>query len=246
MNISYAGLSHIGLIRKNNEDSWYADKSSGLFIVADGMGGHRAGEVASGLVVEHLPQILSKHLPAPGAELTEASIEPIKSALNELNSLVYLQGAATGGHYGMGATAVALLVRNNKAIVGHMGDSRLYLLRNSQLLQVTHDHSITQYLIDLGEISAEEALNHESKGRISQYLGMKADPFPDILLLSLEKHDRLLLCSDGLNGMINDEQICDLLVNHDEPHEACDALVEAAKHAGGNDNITTLIVDITH
>lgn len=244
MQISHAGLSRTGLIRKRNEDSWYADLASGVFIVADGMGGHRAGDVASGLVVEYLPQILARYSLPSETGLYQDNIEQLKSAMNELNQLIFLQGAAQPGQSGMGATAVILLVSNHRAMVGHMGDSRMYLQRDKKLVQVTHDHSVTQHLIDHGEISEEEAVSHESKGRISQYLGMKAEPFPDILLLTLKKHDRMLLCSDGLNGMVGDQQINELLSGHADPEDACTALVKAAENAGGIDNITTLIVDV--
>ncbi|MCW8963478.1 MAG: protein phosphatase 2C domain-containing protein [Gammaproteobacteria bacterium] len=244
MNTLFAGLSDVGLIRKNNEDSWYADTGNGLFIVADGMGGHHGGEVASGLIVEHLPELIKDFPPAPDVELTLESTESLKSALVELNSLIYLQGLAQPGRQGMGATAVVLLVHKDKAIVGHVGDSRLYILRDRKLVRITHDHSITQYLVDLGEIQESEAANHAASGQISQYLGMKEDPVPDMVLLSLEKDDRLLMCSDGLNGMLDDQQITEITSGQPTPRDACEALVKAAKYAGGKDNITTIVVDI--
>ena len=244
MNTSFSGLSDIGWIRKKNEDSWYADNNSGLFIIADGMGGHHGGEVASGLVVEHLPEILKKYPLMSEVEFSEESTDHLQAALSELNTLIYLQGLAQPGHAGMGATAVVLLIRDHKAIVGHLGDSRQYLFRNGRLVQVTHDHSITQYLIDLGKITQSEANHHATSGQIMQILGKKEEPFPDIMLLNLEKGDRLLMCSDGLNGMIDDQQISHLLSGQRGPEAACEALVKAAKNAGGKDNVTTLVIDI--
>jgi len=144
----------------------------------------------------------------------------------------------------MGATTVMLLVRGRQALVGHMGDSRLYRLRDHQLEQITHDHSITQYLIDTGEISENEAADHESSGRISQYVGMSGEPLPGIQLLPLETNDRLLLCSDGLNSMLGNEQINQLMANHKTSNKTCHALIEAAKTAGGKDNITSIVIDI--
>lgn len=245
MNLAYAGLSDTGLIRNQNEDNWYADTSSGLFIVADGMGGHRSGDTASGLIVEYFPHLI-QHFPLqPNDAFSGKNVEHLRAALEELNSYIYQHGVANNDCYGMGATAVVLLISDSNAIIGHMGDSRLYSYRDKQLDQVTHDHSITQYLIDLGEISHEEASSHQSKGRISQYFGMPEDPVPEVLLMELEVGDRLLLCSDGLNTMLSDQQICKIMTDQNRPEDACSALIDAANQAGGKDNITTIVIDVT-
>ena len=143
----------------------------------------------------------------------------------------------------MGATVVMALVQDDRAFIAHMGDSRAYLLRRGKLRPLTDDHSIVGILLRTGEIRPEEAEHHPARGQLSRYVGMEDEVYPDVRTVRLASGDRLLLCTDGLTGMVPDDTIMGLLAVSEEPQVACDHLVEAANAAGGKDNITAVIVD---
>ena len=143
----------------------------------------------------------------------------------------------------MGATVVLAMIKRRSAYIAHMGDSRAYLFRDNQLKQLTEDHSIVGILLRHGDITPEEATEHPAKGRLSRYVGMEGKVYPDVRSIAIKKEDRLLLCSDGLSGMLNDRNIAELLIMHPDPQAACKALADAANSAGGTDNITVVIVD---
>ena len=241
--IAYAGLTDRGRVREQNEDNWFGDPDQGLFVVSDGMGGHAAGEVASKIVVETLPRLLrqrmkgSKDLSNPGAS------RGIVSAISELSNQVRDESKNRPGLAGMGATVVIALIRDAHALIAHMGDSRAYLFKDGRLEQFTKDHSIIQLLIDSGEITPEEAVTHPARGKITRYVGMQGEPIPEARFLELEPGDRLLLCSDGLTGMVSDSEITNVLRAATAPEITCQSLVEAANAVGGEDNITAVVAD---
>ncbi len=233
-----------GPVRARNEDSSFIDEESGLFIVSDGIGGAQAGEVASRMVTTVLPRMILPRL----AGGREAHSQAIRSWLRRdmllLSRGMYLESAGNPLAEGMGATVILVLVLANRAFVGHMGDSRAYLCRAGGLTQLTRDHSILSLLLQAGEISVAEAQVHPARGRLTRYVGMKEEVDPDIHTVRLQDGDRLLLCTDGLSGMISSAQIVQILNLFPDPAQACRRLVETANEAGGSDNVTALIVNV--
>ncbi len=242
--IENAGLSDRGLVRKENEDSWSAAPELGLFIVSDGMGGHLGGAVASRIVAEALPKILRKRM-APIENFADPRArEHLEGALSELSTQVREQGRNEPGLRGMGATVVLVMIKGSEALVAHMGDSRAYQLRGGRFTQLTRDHSVVELLIEEGEITRNGAATHPARGQITCCVGMEGDPLPDVMTLDLELGDRLLLCTDGLTGMLCDEEIQKILESRMGPKDACRRLVDAANEAGGNDNVTAVVLDV--
>jgi PPM family protein phosphatase len=242
-NLTYAGLTDIGSVRDNNEDSWSADEAFGCYIVSDGMGGALAGEVASHMVVEDLPKALKTHLPEKIDDIGSEEVRTqVFKALSEVNDAVCKRSAEDPQCTGMGATVVMVLIRESHAMVVHAGDSRAYLLRNGALSLMTKDHNMLQVLIDEGVVAPEDAFGHPAGCELLCDVGMPEGMFADVLYLDLEKDDKLLLCSDGLNGMIYDEQIKHIISKDLPLDDICEELVAAANEAGGHDNVTSLII----
>jgi len=242
--LSHAGLTDVGIVRGNNEDSWSADADFGCYIVSDGMGGALAGEVASQMVVDMLPGALKEHLPEQIDDIGDEEIRNmVFKALTEVNDAVCKRSSEDPKCAGMGATVVMILVRGTQAMVVHAGDSRAYLLRNAELSRMTKDHNLLQVLLDEGTVTPEEAIGHPAGCELLCDVGMPEGMYADVLYFDIEAGDKLLLCSDGLNGMILDDQIKHI-VNKNETLEAlCDELIESANEAGGQDNITALIIN---
>jgi protein phosphatase len=241
--ITAAGLTDRGRIRKKNEDHWFADPERGLFIVSDGMGGHVGGELASKIVVEVLSSLLKTRLEG-FQDLSEPHVAKyILKTLAEFNEHFRDESNKHANIAGMGATVVLVLVRNAHALISYMGDSRAYLLRKSSLERLTRDHSIVQILVDTGELTPKQAATYPGRSQITRYVGMDGKALPEARLITLHPGDRLLLCSDGLTGMLTDLVITRLLLKHFNPEDACRALILAANAAGGHDNITAVIID---
>jgi protein phosphatase len=238
-----AGLSHIGKVREENEDTFVMDPELGLFIVSDGMGGHRGGELASNIVIEDLPVMIEVRLDKlkVGSPATIRSL--FKKAIGEQSRQLNLEGTSETGFRDMGATLVVALLRKDRAYIANLGDSRIYRFRNRNLLQLTKDHSVVSELLDKGKIKPEEVENHESQGEITHYIGMEDKAGPHIRSFQLKKGDRLLLCTDGLTDEIDDKAIAAILAEQQDCTQACQALVDAANATGGQDNITIVIVD---
>ena len=241
--IAYAGLTDCGRVREHNEDNWFGGPEQGLFIVSDGMGGQAAGEVASKIVVETLPELIRQRLKGIDDLAARDAKKRIVSAISDLSNQVRNESRKRPGLAGMGATVVLVLIRESLALIAHMGDSRAYLFRGGRLEQLTKDHSIVQLLIDSGEITPEEAATHPARGKITRCVGMQGEPIPEARCLELETGDRLLLCSDGLTGMVSDAEITGVLRTDNAPEIVCQSLVEAANARGGEDNVTVVAVD---
>ncbi|MBF0542180.1 MAG: Stp1/IreP family PP2C-type Ser/Thr phosphatase [Nitrospirae bacterium] len=242
--INYAGLSDIGRVRKINEDSWSVDYDYGLFIVSDGMGGHAAGDVASKTVVENLPKMMHQRLKNITNLATPTVYETVSSVMGQLSNNIRDMSLHNAALKGMGATVVVVFIRGKQALIAHMGDSRVYLLRDGKLRQVTTDHSVIQLLIDSGEMKAEDAEKHPSRGQITRCMGMRGDPLPEIQLIDLLVNDKILMCSDGLSGFVSDKQIAALLNKGGNLNQICKSLINAANGAGGKDNITAICIEI--
>ncbi|MHB8084653.1 MAG: Stp1/IreP family PP2C-type Ser/Thr phosphatase [Dehalococcoidia bacterium] len=236
-----------GLLRKLNEDSIFftsfeirthlGTASAGLLAVADGMGGHNAGEVASNLAVktffsECLGGLLDR---SPSPPLTIMS-----DAFNRANSSV-IEAAGDRELHGMGTTLTAALLIDNDMYIAHIGDSRCYIINTRETLQVTRDHSVVQQLVDDGKITREEARSHPRRNEITRVLGYAGDSTPDLIQVKLYSGDNILICSDGLCGVLSQEKITEAVLNSPGPNQACAELVARANLAGGPDNISVII-----
>ena len=230
--ISWAARSDVGLVRGHNEDSFLLQAP--LFVVSDGMGGHAAGEVASSIAVETIGQ------QAPGT----ADDVLLGAAVESANASVMSAAEQGIGKPGMGCTATAVIIEKSRMAVAHVGDSRAYVLRQGTLVRVTHDHSYVEELVDSGQITADEARTHPSRSVITRALGSDPDMYADHFSLEVGDGDRIILCSDGLSGMIGDGQIESLAVSSATPQQAADNLVAAALTAGGADNVTVVVIDV--
>jgi protein phosphatase len=241
--VQAACLSDVGRVRQQNQDQCAIVLEHALFIVSDGMGGHHAGEIAAQVVVTVLPLLIEQHMARVTILSSEAIEAALRDAIVELSRRLRTESAGHMGLHGMGATVALVWLHDALAHLAHMGDSRIYLLRQEQFSQLTEDHSVVALLLRHGDITPEEAQSHSARGQISRYVGMEGDVYPDVQTVSLQENDRLLLCSDGLTNLVSDTQIVYLLRVNAEPEAACQALISAANTAGGLDNITALVVN---
>ncbi|MGI5324675.1 Stp1/IreP family PP2C-type Ser/Thr phosphatase [Actinomadura nitritigenes] len=235
LGIRYAARSDVGMLREGNEDSAYA--GAHLLAVADGMGGHVGGEIASAAAIDAL-RGLDKDLPAN--ELLAALEHTVKTANDNLHRIVESDPALQG----MGTTLTAMLWAGNQVALVHIGDSRAYLLRDGSLFQITHDHTLVQSLVDEGRISPDEAATHPQRSLLLRALDGRGEVDPDLSLREAKVGDRYLLCSDGLSGVVTAETIFQVLTDVDEPEQAVRQLIDLANRGGGPDNITCVVADV--
>ena len=229
--VRFGGASDVGALRRHNQDAWSASPGSGLWLVADGMGGAAAGDVASRLAIEEVGRLVANGTPLPDA--VAAAHDAIAAA-----------PAAGRGSAGMGTTLVALRLAGGRYELAWVGDSRIYRLRSGQLVQLTRDHSLVQDMVDDGQITAAEARSHPQRNIITRALGALSSPAPrvDRREGSVQAGDVFLLCTDGLNGELDDDRIQSILVDSKDPQDAARKLVAAAVAAGGQDNVTAVVV----
>jgi serine/threonine protein phosphatase PrpC len=227
MTIRVGARSDIGRARERNEDSYLVKEP--LFAVADGMGGARGGDVASSLALEILEG---------------DRVSPLVETIKQANRRVLERAEGDRDLRGMGTTLTAVITEDAKAHVAHVGDSRAYLLREGNLQQLTEDHTLVQRMVREGRITAEEARRHPQRSVITRVLGVESDLSVDELTLDVHPGDRLLLCTDGLTSMVDGERIRQILGEEDDPQAASDRLIDAANRAGGDDNVTVIIVDL--
>jgi len=235
--------THVGMERQENQDSFFADPEPALFLVSDGMGGHRGGAIASEIVAEDLPVMIENALDKLKVGTTRAVRSLLERMIAEQSKQLQLEGTSETGFRDMGATLVIVLLRKNRCFVANLGDSRAYRLRKGKMAQITRDHSVVSELIEKGRIEPEEAINHEARGQITQYVGMEEKARSHVRSFTLKKSDRLLLCTDGLTDMLDDTKIAAILSAETDHQAACKSLVAAANKAGGHDNVTTLVID---
>jgi len=232
MKLVVGAATDVGRIREINEDGYLVDEGIGLIAVADGMGGHRAGEVASATALEAL----------------RASVRngnPLREAIEKANDAVFEKSQANNDYRGMGTTLTAgTLAAGNTLIVGHVGDSRAYLLRDGEFRQLTTDHSRVQELVDDGRLTADEAAVHPMRNIVTRALGVDSSVDVDVYPLQLELGDVVLFCSDGLTGMLQDEFVGAELRRESDPARVATRLVDEANRAGGEDNITVVVVGV--
>ncbi len=229
----FGSRTDVGCVREHNEDSLIV--APPLFAVADGMGGHAAGDVASEIAVNTLIELAPKH----------ADPEALGRAVCAVNEAVIKSSTEHAEQEGMGTTITAALLEGEKLVIAQVGDSRAYLLHQGTLQQITRDHSLMADMIEAGQLTPEEARVHPHRSVITRALG--SDPYmvPDLYEFNVESGDRLLLCSDGLSSMITDDGIEDTLSRIEDPQRAADALVDQAIQAGGHDNVTVIVVNIS-
>jgi protein phosphatase len=233
MKVRVGARTDVGRVRERNEDAYLVRQP--VYAVADGMGGHRGGDVASALAVETL-----KEADATIQEPADSLAEMIRKA----NLRVLERGESDRRLQGMGTTLTALVTEDGKGHVVHVGDSRAYLLRDGALQQLTEDHTLVQRMVREGRLTPEEARDHPQRSIVTRALGVEEELELDRLTLDLHVGDRLLLCTDGLTGKLSQEEIREILGREEAPRAACDALVEAANRAGGDDNITVVVLDV--
>jgi PPM family protein phosphatase len=239
-----------GPVREQNEDNFQVDEEAGLFLLADGMGGHAAGEVAARIAVETVRDILlglsdpeETRLERLVSDSTDKLRERMRYAMNQASSRIRQAAVKNPVWSGMGTTLVALLIEDGMAHIAHVGDSRIYLLRAGRLQRLTRDHTVVQMELDAGRLSAELARIVPHKNILTQSIGYHGPVDPDTSTRPIEEADLFLLCSDGLTDPLDDDDIADILKSND-PSEAADALVNSALEAGGEDNITVVIVHV--
>ncbi|MFK7824354.1 MAG: Stp1/IreP family PP2C-type Ser/Thr phosphatase [Oligoflexales bacterium] len=238
------GLTDRGLVRKTNQDAYLIDLNSMLLIVADGMGGHAGGEVASKLCIECVDEVFhSKLKEFPKEELNELkATRSLSDAINVASTRIYEKALEEPNLKGMGTTATVVKIINDKTYFAQVGDSRLYLLRCGFIYQLTQDHSLVSEQVAAGVISEEEAKNHQLRNVITRSVGYQEEEYVDTGSLNLEDQDFLVLCSDGLHGKVSNREIANLVLRYEV--DAVDPLVDLANERGGEDNITLIILKV--
>jgi PPM family protein phosphatase len=240
MRISCAGNTDVGVVRSGNEDSFLLDCSRGLFIVADGMGGHAAGEVASEMAVRIIATELGS---LRGLNDGEAAAR-MRSAIRKANAEIFERTLAEHDKRGMGTTTTVMVLFSRRYMIGQVGDSRAYLMRSGDFLQLTKDHSYVQEQVDAGLLTPEQARTHPYSNVITRCVGANEDVAPDVYFGNLEQGDIVLLASDGLTGMLEDKQIADIITAGENPEVCVNRMITDANTRGGLDNVTAIVVRI--
>ena len=238
--LHHGAATDVGLVREVNEDSYLADPP--VFVVADGMGGHDGGDVASAIVVEEFADMAAR-----GYDATRAA-EEVAATLERCQLRIEEYAARQPGPFHAGTTAVVALIAEHEGepawLLANLGDSRAYRLTGGRLHQVSVDHSVVQELVETGVITADAAAHHPERHVITRALGGTERNEADFFLLPLGSVDRLVLCSDGITGMVDDDAMREILQDVPDPRDAADALVAAALAGGGRDNATVVVVDV--
>lgn len=232
------GLTDVGLLRELNEDNFFFknDKNKYIIAVSDGMGGHKAGEVASKLTVDSIKEF------GETCDMYADSDKKIRLAVLEANEKVFNYSCQHKEARGMGATVVVAVVKGNNVVIGNIGDSRAYIADKEKITQITDDHSYVNELLKSGMITAEEARIHPKKNEILKAVGIGRDVFPDIFETTLKKGEMLLLCTDGLTNMLEDNEIFEILSGDESVDTILKKLIDTANERGGTDNITAVLL----
>lgn len=242
--IEYAGRSDIGLRRSSNQDRWSTDPDQCLFIVADGVAGSRDGGLAAEMVTELLPGYLQRYLPAD-SRYQPGSAESFGNAVGALSDDLHAQGTTDPRIAGAATTVVAVVIAGPQVLVAHLGDSRGYLYRDAQLLRLTRDHTLIEKLIDAQQVAIDQAADHPARSVLTRNVAMNPPAKAEVGTFDLQVGDRILLCSDGLHGMIDEALIAEILGTRENSARICGHLINAANAAGGRDNITVVVIDVT-
>jgi PPM family protein phosphatase len=241
--LRFAAKSDKGIVRETNED--FCNMISGYpgipvtFIIADGMGGHNSGEIASRTAVDHISNSILKTADLFSENTDIAGI--IKRLILDANQAVYGESVKYTGNHGMGTTLIITVIIGKIMYVGHVGDSRLYMIRNDEISQITVDHSYIEELVRNGSLTREEADKHPSKHIITRALGCSEELEVDTYICEMEENDLFVLCTDGLTNMLDEDEIKRIACSN-PPMEACEELVNSANSNGGEDNITVIVI----
>jgi len=251
MRVDSKSLTHVGLKRPLNEDSFCSNVEEGLYVVADGMGGHAHGEVASRLAVETIEEFIK--LTSGDTDVTwpygiDESLSlngnRLKTSIRFANQRLLEHARTSAGCEGMATTVVAVLVEGDVAEIAHVGDSRLYLVRDGKITRLTSDHSWVNEQVQSGVIDSEQARNHPLRNVVTRALGGRPDLEVDVQTLELRSGDRLLLCSDGLTTMLDDAEILSIVLGGEGGVDQTDELIQAANESGGEDNTTAILLKV--
>ena len=250
MRLEAAARTDLGPVRETNEDAYYIDVEAGVFLVADGMGGHASGEVASAIAVDTVRQVLigeedpeETRLSNTIEDSAESVRERMRYAMNQASSAIRREAQIHPIHSGMGTTMVALIVENSRAYIGHVGDSRAYLFRLGSLTRLTRDHTVVQQEIDAGRLTPELARVVPHKNMLTQSVGCHGPVEPDTSVHIVQDGDLILLCSDGLTDPLDDEQLRGIIAARVYA-DLAEELVEQALAHGTEDNVTAVVVGI--
>ena len=239
MQIEVGQATNVGMIRPGNEDAFFTDPAEGLFIVADGMGGHAAGEIASemavGIIADELRLV---------RDINDGVVVQVNQAFKRANLAIFERTLTEVDKQGMGTTASLLILRDSKYLIGQVGDSRVYLLREGTLTQLTKDHSYVQEQVDAGHLTPEQARYHPYSNVITRCVGASADVEPDTYTGIVKAGDTFLVASDGLTGMVDDRRLQTLLQAKASAQRVVEALISEANGRGGLDNITAVVVRV--
>ena len=242
----YGSATDKGLIRTNNEDCFAVvadeDRLPCAFLVADGMGGHRKGELASGIAVDYATRRLMEFL--PDRKDPEEVADTLRDIVQKANVKVYLGSLESEENKGMGTTMTIAVVLEGVLVVAHVGDSRAYLLRGASLMRITVDHTLVQELVDSGTLTPEEARVHPKRHILTRALGVPEFMSAECFTIALSRGDRIMLCTDGLHGAADDEEIRSILRRERTPASAAKRLVDLANRCGGEDNVTVVVAFI--
>jgi protein phosphatase len=252
MRVESEWISDIGRKRKSNEDNYCADDEQGLYVVADGMGGHAAGEIASEVAVETIEKFIQMTSDSQDAtwpygldEKLSFNGNRLKTSIRFANRRVLERTREQAEYEGMATTVVATLISDAQADIAHVGDSRLYLIRQGQIQRLTDDHSWVNEQVLSGVMDTEQARTHPLRNVVTRALGGKEELEVDVQTLQLQSMDLLLLCSDGLTSMLDDGEILKIiLADGDDKKRALADLVDAANHSGGEDNTTAILLSL--
>jgi len=254
LQVRASGISDVGLKREGNEDSFSTKDSLGLYIVADGMGGHLAGEVASRVAVEMINKSFGRWVEEetsedqifgnPDRSLTKRG-NYISGSIQLANRVVYEMAVEQEQYHGMGTTAVVLVVTPTLIIAANVGDSRIYMLRDGNIERLSKDHSIVAEQVEMGMMTEEEAETSPLRHVLTRNLGSAENVEPDIFEIEPSNNDRFILCSDGLTDLVSDKEIREMIQNEENPEKLCRKLIEMALKRGGHDNTTVVSVFLT-
>jgi protein phosphatase len=250
MKLEHAAQTDVGLVRDLNEDAFIVEPSENMYLVADGMGGQAAGEIASAMACEKITDFIVLTSVEAGAtwptsydNLLSHSLNRLQEAFRSANRAIYEAASTDPDKQGMGTTGVCALFEDSTMYLAHVGDSRAYLIRNGSMEQLTRDHSWIHDQVESGLMTEEEAQDHPYRNIITRALGAGSDVRVDLSEHPLEDNDLMLLCSDGLTAMVSDDQIMNLLKDNAEDLDAAvKAFIDAANASGGKDNITAILI----
>lgn len=241
--MKFWAITDKGLVRKGNEDFYFAccneEDDFALFVVCDGMGGAQAGNIASKLACDTFVNSLNEFdLPGKSADTLSAYIY---SSVQSANTAVFEMGLSDEKYNGMGTTLVAAMIHENRALIANVGDSRAYVVNDSGIMQITRDHSLVEDMVRRGEINKTDAKIHPKRNLITKAVGTDEVVEPDMFSLELKEGDYLILCSDGLTNLVNDDELKNTVLNLEHSDKACDILLQAAYSRGAPDNVTIVL-----